>query len=918
MNTWAWMRWPLCAVGLTTLLASACGPDSTGGGGVVSVPISVTRSGGSFSAALPRALVTTGVIDPANVAALSMQVDAVELHTPGSGWQRVVLSAPVRLDLLALPTIGVGTPLMLGTVAVVPGPCQVRLFVSAPVIRFNQAVEVGQARFEAGLDYSMEIPSGEQSGLKAEGECEVPASGAGVTLVFGVASTVGTIVATGSGKLLVTPVVRLGESVVTTVRWINPNGGDWNTASNWSTGVLPTADQDVIIDIAVTNPITHSAGTTQIKSLTSTQPFMLSGGALTISGPLQIDNDVSFTGGSLTTGGEITLNVPGNLTVNSAIDAGTNALTFNVAGSISQAGGSVTAGTAILNAASGITLTNVAVTSLTASNTSSGTVTITDVGGLTLNSVTNPNGSVTMSTTGSLVVNGNVSSGTHASTLMATGGAISQTAGALTGGALTLNAATGINFTSTSISALQATNTSGAVSVLDATANLDIVGTGVTNGGNVTLATSGTLSLTGNVTATGSTANLTSGTVMQAGGTVNATSLVLNTATGATLTNLAVSKLTATNTTSGNLSLSTTGFLSIVGIVNPGGSITVFTPGNINVAGNVYGGANNVGLVSSASIDQTGGTLTAGTLDLDAASGITLTNVAPTTLMASNTTTGAISITGPAGALNVGAAGIRNDGGDVTVASTGALTLTGDVTVQGSRAVSLSGGTIASTGGQPVANTLHLVSVNGVTLTNLVAPNLSAMNTAVGSIDLGVLANVTIVAPGLTNSGGSITLNAAGSLTIPADVNATSPSLSLRSTSLVISADGNVISTGGTIETGDLTNGGTLSLGASGHASVAGVFVNTASGVLNVDIGGTATTEFSRFTISGTAIMDGTLNAALVTGFVPAPGDRYQFMTFGSRTGFFSTTTLPPNFTVDQSDPTDLEFVVAALLRSPR
>jgi len=88
------------------------------------------------------------------------------------------------------------------------------------------------------------------------------------------------------------------------VSWINPNGGDWNTPSNWNTGALPTADQDVFLDIDVTNPITHSAGATQVKSLISTQRLTLSGGTLIITGTLQADNLVSFTGGSVVTTGD--------------------------------------------------------------------------------------------------------------------------------------------------------------------------------------------------------------------------------------------------------------------------------------------------------------------------------------------------------------------------------------------------------------------------------------------------------------------------------------------------------------------------------------------------------------------------------------------------------------------------------------
>src|SRR5262252_913490 len=42
------------------------------------------------------------------------------------------------------------------------------------------------------------------------------------------------------------------------VNWINPGGGDWNTASNWSTGALPGASDDVVINHAGIT-VTHSA-----------------------------------------------------------------------------------------------------------------------------------------------------------------------------------------------------------------------------------------------------------------------------------------------------------------------------------------------------------------------------------------------------------------------------------------------------------------------------------------------------------------------------------------------------------------------------------------------------------------------------------------------------------------------------------
>jgi PKD repeat protein len=87
-----------------------------------------------------------------------------------------------------------------------------------------------------------------------------------------------------------------------------------------------------------------------------------------------------------------------------------------------------------------------------------------------------------------------------------------------------------------------------------------------------------------------------------------------------------------------------------------------------------------------------------------------------------------------------------------------------------------------------------------------------------------------------------------------------------------------------------------------------GVFF-TASAVLNVDLGGTSAGAFTTVTISDAVTLDGTLNAELVNGFTPVAGDRFRFMTFDSRTGFFAATNLPERFSVDQSDPTDLELV---------
>ncbi len=55
----------------------------------------------------------------------------------------------------------------------------------------------------------------------------------------------------------------------------------------------------------------------------------------------------------------------------------------------------------------------------------------------------------------------------------------------------------------------------------------------------------------------------------------------------------------------------------------------------------------------------------------------------------------------------------------------------------------------------------------------------------------------------------------------------------------------------------------------------------------------TAGTEFDRLAISGTATLSGALNISLINGFTPNPGDSFQIMTFGSRSGTFTTINAP-------------------------
>lgn len=77
--------------------------------------------------------------------------------------------------------------------------------------------------------------------------------------------------------------------VANVVRWINPNGGDWNDPANWDTGAVPTANQDVIISLSgnfIT--VTHTTGTTQIKSLHLEHRINMLGGSFSVAETTEI------------------------------------------------------------------------------------------------------------------------------------------------------------------------------------------------------------------------------------------------------------------------------------------------------------------------------------------------------------------------------------------------------------------------------------------------------------------------------------------------------------------------------------------------------------------------------------------------------------------------------------------------------
>ncbi|MCA1733623.1 MAG: tandem-95 repeat protein, partial [Acidobacteria bacterium] len=88
----------------------------------------------------------------------------------------------------------------------------------------------------------------------------------------------------------------------------------------------------------------------------------------------------------------------------------------------------------------------------------------------------------------------------------------------------------------------------------------------------------------------------------------------------------------------------------------------------------------------------------------------------------------------------------------------------------------------------------------------------------------------------------------------------------------------------GTFTGNILNSGGSVRAGASpGILTIDGNYTQGSAGSLDVELGGlTAGTEFDQLNVTGTASLGGTLNVALLAPYVPADGDSYRILTFGS------------------------------------
>ncbi len=638
------------------------------------------------------------------------------------------------------------------------------------------------------------------------------------------ALTVGGDVSYTAGTLTSTGLVTLNGTAAQSVNFTNATLTDLTLNA---TGPVTAAGP-----VNMSGTLTRTAGNLAMgaNTLTVGGDVSYTAGTLTSTGLVTLNGtaaqSVNFTNATLT---DLTLNATGPVTAGSAISlsgtlsrtAGNLAMganTLTVGGDVSYTAGTLTStGLVTLNgtAAQSVNFTNATLTDLTLNAT--GPVTAA--------------GPVNMS--GTLIrTAGNLAMGANALTV---GGDVSYTAGTLTStGLVTLNgtAAQSVNFTNATLTDL----------TLNATG--PVTATGPVN-------MSGTLSRTAGNLAMGANALTVGGDVSYTAGTLTSTGLV-------TLNGTAAQSVNFTNATLTDLTLNATGPVTAAGPVSMGGTLT-------RTAGNLAMGAN--ALTVGGDVSYTAGTLTSTglvTLNGTAAQSVNFTNATlnDLTLNATGpvTAAGPVSMSGTlsrtAGNLAMGANNLTV-GGDI-IYTAGSLTCSGTLILNGAvaQAIDLSNTTLSNMTVNKTAGTATVSTA--VTLSGTLTR--TAGNLAMGANALTVGGDVSYTAGTLTSTG-LVTLNG----TAAQSVNFTNATL----TDLTLNATGPVTAAGPINMSGTLTRtAGNLAMGA--NALTVGGDVSYTAGTLTstglVTLNGTAAQSVN---FTNATLTDLTLNA---TGPVTAAG----------------------------------------------
>jgi hypothetical protein len=729
--------------------------------------------------------------------------------------------------------------------------------------------------------------------------------------------------------------------VPSTVRWMSPVNGDWDTAANWTdltTGMhhVPGSSDDAVIpfrNIAVT----HSTSTTStVVSLVNEATLDIAAGSLQLRGgsgfgggdkPSRTDGLISVSSGALAVGdghgffgivlsgtgtvrNSATLNLNPDSTLDLRVDNeggvftdignidngatqpfvnGTNA-TLRVMGTTATfdrqlviANGFTNQGRIEFVHDSTHDFPAVAVPNGTVVNAAGATM---DFNGGTLSSNLDNQGSITVESGAGLgKASGTVSNeGTiHVEPdRFAIFADLAVTRSAFTNtGAITLSGRSDLGFSQS----IAFTN-SGQITLTDASQRVSI------SGG--TFQQNGSLSGPGSLSFTGITATLTPDAI----GGIAMLNISNSTITSPSpLTNLGSIRGSTINADVVNRAT-----LAAVDDITINGAFTNASGGLLTVTGQLTltRSFSNDGSIVLGTGGVEGGTPTPGILTVPQ----TLTNNGSIQLV-----NGDVAVS--TGTLTNGPGGTITFGEDPTDDGSGTRTLHATLDNQGTLEVRQQGADITGS----VSNS-GTVDVQGrdlsVSPADPTSQNPTFVNT--GTVTVRSEGAVIVTAGDFTNSG-TVSVQDFGGVAVAGNYTQTAGSTQL--TNGLLSAGGLVDLEGGTLTgTGvinaNVRNNAEMDVarpGSKGLLTVAGDYTQGATGVLVIEIaGGNPGTDFDQLAITGQATLDGTLTVHL-NGFVPNSGDQFAVLTFASGTGTFATINGDgPAFTPSY-DPTDVTLV---------
>ncbi len=331
-----------------------------------------------------------------------------------------------------------------------------------------------------------------------------------------------------------------------------------------------------------------------------------------------------------------------------------------------------------------------------------------------------------------------------------------------------------------------------------------------------------------------------------------------------------------------------------------------------------------VPLVNSGTVDAESGTLSIN--GNGSSTGLITTNIGATTRFDGgasaatfNLETGTI-ISGSGSVLL--SSGTLNVAGDISApvfALAGSATLSGAATLTVTESLTWSGGTMSGPGATDVAaGATFAITTAGVPKTlNSRTINNTGDATMTGSVSISFSNGATFNNIGsftagdseaFINGGGAASVfNNSGEFTKTGGAGQFNVNIPFTNTGTVTIESGTLNLPGG------FTNSAVFDLRKLATVIVNGAFTNTAAGVIQLDLGGTAPADYPSFMVSGAATLDGILNVFFVDGFIPNVADAFQVLTYNSHTGTFATITDDdPAHTVDPTyNATNLLLTVA-------